>query len=225
VGSPATTVGVPADQRHEQRDQRQGDQHDDGAGQVGAEQVDQHHHRHHHREHQLRQVAGQVGVQRFDPGGGQDGEPPGLFAGSPAGTQRGRVQHQIAPQPGGDRRRTAPGQFLRRPGQPGADRDHHGQHPQAAGDLFQAGPADDHLGQDPGQQDGLDDHHQRRQNTQDHGQHDQPAHAGGVPGQSRVEGSHGTSETERSDSRAAAAAPSPCGCRRLTALSTGYITW
>ena len=240
-------VGVPPDERHEQRDQRQGDQHDDPTGQVGAEHVDQHDHGHHHRQHQLRQVAGQVGVQRLDPGGRQHGEPPPVLTGAPARAQRRGVQHQVPAQPGGDRRRAAPGEFLRGPGQRRPDRDDHCQRAQPAGDLVRAGPADDDVGQNPGQQDRLhhDDH--RGGHTQCHRQPDQPAHAGGVAGQARVEGSHGTSETETTDSGratrtaldhrgehdlpassfAAAASADPTGPAppsRLTSIDTGYLT-
>ena len=44
-----TALVCHADQRAEDRDQRQGDQHDDRTGQVGGEQPDEHGDRHHRR--------------------------------------------------------------------------------------------------------------------------------------------------------------------------------
>lgn len=60
-----------ADQHHEHRDQRQRERNRECGRQVGAEQLQQHDCGHHHSQHQLRQVLGEVAVQRVQSATGQ----------------------------------------------------------------------------------------------------------------------------------------------------------
>ena len=68
-GLPALTrspLGVPADQPHEDRDERQRQEHDTGGDRVDHRHEDEHGDRHHHGQHDLRQVAREGRLERVD---------------------------------------------------------------------------------------------------------------------------------------------------------------
>ncbi len=64
------------DQRHEDRDERDGHRDDEGGDPVGGAHRDDHGDRHDHREHELRQVPREVAVERVDPMGSERREMP-----------------------------------------------------------------------------------------------------------------------------------------------------
>ncbi len=150
-------LGAPADQDHEQGDQRR------GAGQHQPRQPIQRRHggqdgrRHQRRRHHGRQEAGVIGVQRLDPIGQQGGQVAGALAGQrdrPQGRQMGdQAGARLLLDPGGG----LGGQGLAAPGQQPAQGDQRQQRPQAGPGLGQAEPGQHHLGHHPGQQPGLQD--------------------------------------------------------------------
>ena len=67
-------LGRPADQPHEHRHERQGQEHHERGFEVDRRHPSDHRERHHRGEHELRQVAGEVRLERRDAldGGGRD---------------------------------------------------------------------------------------------------------------------------------------------------------
>jgi hypothetical protein len=94
-------LGVPADQRHEQRDQRQRQPHDQRRQPVGQGDRDEHRARHQHREHELRQVAGDVVVHPVEAAAGERRHLAGVDRGG-IGGRPGDVRDEPAPQVGDD---------------------------------------------------------------------------------------------------------------------------
>ena len=197
---PGLPVGVPADQGHEQRDQGQRAGHDQRAGEVSGEQVPQHDQRDHHRQHQLRQVSGDVVVQGFHAAGGQHRQLTAVLTRAPSWTERRGPAQQVAAEPRSHGTRAAAGNLLCGPGEPGPQRDHQRKPGQPAADRGGVLPVDDHVGQDSGDQHGLDDNHDGSGDPEQHGGHQQGAHSGRVTHQPRVERSHQASVTEQTDS-------------------------
>ena len=125
-------LGLPADQRHEHRDQRQGQRDDQRREPVGVQHDDEHGDRHEHREHQLRQVARDVVVERVEPARGQGRQLAGVER-RRVRPRAGHVGHQAAAQLRLHRRRAAQGRRLRAVGQRGArERDDSDQRDDAA---------------------------------------------------------------------------------------------
>ncbi|CAM5708492.1 hypothetical protein SFUMM280S_10308 [Streptomyces fumanus] len=97
-------LGDPADQHHEDRDERQGDDDDGRRHPVLGDDPDQHGHGDDHREAQLRQIAREVVVQGVDPPGGQGDQGAGALSAEPAGAEGGRPLQQPSAQLRLDRR-------------------------------------------------------------------------------------------------------------------------
>ena len=115
-------AGGLADQRAEQRDERQGGGDRQPGERVGQADPDQDRDRHHRGQHELRQVLGEVAVERLDPVGGQRGQLGGAaLPGQPARPELGGPGEQAAAQFGLDRARSRGRTRPRwpRPGRPG----------------------------------------------------------------------------------------------------------
>ncbi|GAA1252826.1 hypothetical protein GCM10009676_44760 [Prauserella halophila] len=103
-------AGVGADERAEQRQQRQGDGDEQGRGPVGDEHGRTRGEGHDGGGDERREVAGEVGVERIEAGGGECGEFAGAAAGDPFGAESERVVEDVGAQlllgarggPGGD---------------------------------------------------------------------------------------------------------------------------
>ena len=116
--------GGPAHQGAEHGDQRQGDQDDGRRQRVQGEHPAEHEGRRRHRQGQLREVAGEVGVEGLDAPAGRRGQGPGPPSGA-LGTgharQQGTAQGRL--HPGG----AVVGGDLGRPGHEGRGGSHPGQ--------------------------------------------------------------------------------------------------
>jgi len=81
-------LGGHADQPPEERDQRKGGDEDDGGDAVGAGHPGEDGQGHERAQHELRQVAGEVGVQGIDPTGGGQRQLAGLLGSGVAASTR-----------------------------------------------------------------------------------------------------------------------------------------
>ncbi len=118
-------AGDPADEDHEQGDQRQGADDDRRRHPVLGHHPQQHRRRNHHREPQLGQIAREVVVEGVDTTGGQRHQGAGALSAEPSGAERGRPLQQPAAQLRLHRRARPVGGQL---GEPGDERpaDGHG---------------------------------------------------------------------------------------------------
>ena len=181
--------GLP-DQRAEQRDERQGRGDRQPGERVGPADPDQDRDRHHGGQHELRQVLGEVAVERLDPVGGQRGQLGVPLPGQPARPELGGPGEQATAQFGLDRRARVVGRGLGDPGHDDPAGHHRGQRDQGPAQRRDRGAVLERRGDADGQQLRLHD-------DQGRGQHAEPAdrsdvHPGraGVPEQPRVKRLH-----------------------------------
>ncbi len=186
-------LGGHPDQHHEQRDQRQGAGDDRGRGDVGADDPQQHRGRDDHGERQLRQVAGEVVVERVDAPGGQGGELAGAPARQVGRAERGGVVEQPAPQGG-----LHPGdgpvrdQFGEPADQPPTDRGERQQRQRGA-EAAEPGPLLEAADHEFGDQARLGHHQGRVRRPQQDGSGEEDPGGAGVAEESGVDRLHGLS--------------------------------
>src|SRR5664280_1375526 len=147
-----TALGADPDQRHEHRDQRQDDRDGYRGQPVGGHDPGQYRHRHQQRQHQLREVTGEVAVQRVDAPGRQRRQLAAALAGQPRRRARAGVAEQAGAKLGLDQGRGQVRRHLARPGDPGPTKQHRRQQRHRTGDLRQRGPVEKDPRQDVGQQ-------------------------------------------------------------------------
>ena len=153
-------LGRPADQGHEDRDQRQRERDDQRRGEVGAQDRHPHHQRNGDRQRQLRQVLGEVAVQRVQTLGDQ-GDQPSRARRRIDGTGESRG-HQVLPQLRLHCRRCADPQPFAGPAQHRLDPEDRGQPADRPRQRPQLAAADD-VGHRLRDQPGLPQRRDRRQ--------------------------------------------------------------
>jgi hypothetical protein len=188
--APDTTLGVLADEDHEQRDERDGEA-DDQRGDPVREQDAAGDHRGHCRgDQQLRHIAGEIAVQPVDAPGGEGGQLGGGAVGLPARSDGQRTVDHRRPQLGQHGRRRVVGGRLRRPGHRGAGEHHGGDQSERDGDGREIRAAEEGVGDHTGQEVGLRHHEAGGDEPQQHAQQHERPDRGGVAQQTRVERFH-----------------------------------
>ncbi len=205
-------LGGQPDQHHEERDQRQRRGDDRGRDPVRAEDPGQQHHRHHHREGELRQVAGEVVVQRVDPPGGVRGQ----LAGAPplqvAGAERGGVVQQPPAQHRLDPGHRPMGRQLGQPGHRRPPERGGGEQQQRGGQLPEPLAALEAADHDLGDQRGLAEHQHRAGRAEQHRAGQEGPGAAGVRQEPGVDGLHvSPRRLRRGRRRGCAGRRSACG--------------
>lgn len=183
-------LGGPADQDHEQRDERQGDDDDRRRHPVLGDDPGEHRHRHDDREAELREVAGEVVVERVDAPGRQGDQRTGALSAQPVGAQSRRPLQEQAAQFRLDGRAGAMGRQFGEPGDQGPserDGDEQQERGTQRGDREPALEAAHH---DLGDEHRLGDHQQGADQAESH--HGRQEEAGGpcVVEQTRIDRFH-----------------------------------
>ena len=186
--APSRAARRHPDQRAEHRHQRQRDRHREPGDGVGDGDPRQDRERDGDGEDQLRQVAGEIAVERVEAGGGQLGELAGAPRALPAGAERQHASQQAAAELGlgGGARAVRAG--FRRPGRQRPDGDHGRERRQQR--RAHRGPGGERPGDRGRQQLGLDDDQARRHRPERREDGDGNGGAARVAEQPRVERAH-----------------------------------
>jgi hypothetical protein len=181
---------VPADEPHEDRHERKGQQHQAGRERVEHRDERDHRDRDDERQDELRQQAGERGLERVHAGHGCGRHLRALGA-----VERGRVvsespRHEIEPQAREHLRGRAAPKHLEAPGGDPPRRDHHDEQSERRGDVPQRRSAEPQRG-DARDQHRLREDEQRGQEPQCGIGGQEPPHGPRAPEEPRVEHAHG----------------------------------
>ena len=180
---------LAADQPHEHGHERQREQHQPGRDRVDRDDEREHGHRNDDREHDLRQIAGEVGLEPVD----------ALHCGRRDLAGLGAVERErLSPEPalyeleaelGQDRGRGAAAGHLEAPRQDAPPGERECEQDEVERDIGQR-RARERLRHDSCDQDRLDEDEPRGQGTEDRVQHEQVAHRAGSAHEALIENAH-----------------------------------
>ena len=182
-------LGAASDQPHEDRHQRQRQEHHAGRQRIDPRHPGQHGDRHDGRQHELRQVAGEVRLEAVDAldARGRDLGRLGAVEGRRCVAQA--PLGELDPEPGQRRRSSAPAGHLEAPPQHPAQRERHGEEHDVGRDIGRRGAVEgarDHRCE----QRRLDQDQQRRAEPERDVGREQPAHRPRPPDEAPVERAH-----------------------------------
>jgi len=167
--APCHPVGQVADQGHEQRNQRRGEQQHEPGNRVQGKDEDEKEHRHDGGQRQLGQVLAEVGIERFDALHCGIDQLAGALAARVHGAEREDVRHQPRPQAGLDPLCDPVRGHLARPGCGSAGQRSTRQQRQQPTHRGQVHPLPEHAIHDAGQRIGLQQRHCAGSDTQQQG--------------------------------------------------------